>query len=109
MFDVHPDRVPEPLDGELFELVFGDHGFFFRGGFGSFFKSFVACSKSASTARGALAASALNLSYSNSALACAISSEIRPAWVRMSRSFKVRNPCSFSIQSAMCIGTRRIA
>ena len=26
MFDVLPARVLEPLDGELFEWVFGDHG-----------------------------------------------------------------------------------
>ena len=26
MFDVHSARVLEPLDGELFELFFGDHG-----------------------------------------------------------------------------------
>jgi hypothetical protein len=25
MFDVHPARLLESLDGELFELVFGDH------------------------------------------------------------------------------------
>ena len=38
-----------------------------------------------------------------------VSCEIRPACVRISRSFKVRNPFNFSIQSAMCMGTRRIA
>ena len=27
--DVNPPRVLEPLDGELFELVFGDHDFGF--------------------------------------------------------------------------------
>jgi hypothetical protein len=47
-----PLHVPKPLDHELFELVSGDHGFFFRGGFGSFFNSEAAFSKSESTRRG---------------------------------------------------------
>ena len=52
--DVAPARVLKPLEGKLFELVFGDHGFGRLGVFGpgSFFNSFTAFSKSASTRRG---------------------------------------------------------
>lgn len=55
------------------------HGFFFCR-FGAALGNFItACSKSASTARGAAAVSALNLSNSISALVCAISCEMCPA------------------------------
>ena len=72
----------DPFEGGVFDDGFVEaHGFGGLGflGFGSFFKSFVACSNSVSTGRGSLAVSALNLSYSNSALAWAISCEMRPA------------------------------
>ena len=36
MFDVVSARVLEPLDRELFELVFGDHGKSSRGPLGSY-------------------------------------------------------------------------
>ena len=72
----------EPFEGGVFDDGFVEaHGFGGLGflGFGSFCKSFVACSNSVSTGRGSLAVSALNMSYSNSALAWAISCEMRPA------------------------------
>src|SRR5664280_113082 len=59
--------------------------------FGSCGRPFVACSNSLSTGRGSPAVNALNLSYSDSALDCAISWEMRPACVSMSRSLSLRN------------------